>query len=115
MRKLSWIFGAVVALAFPALTLANDSAPPCWRGQSNTTYASWVFTASNNPATPETFSNPGTPSATMTIGPFGKGWLASSFGGKTGLWELGQAGQVSLSLSNYPGFASAPKYVQVQV
>src|SRR4051812_17456882 len=119
MRKLTWIFGAgawlCVFLALPGTSLADDSAPPCWRGQPNTTYQSWVFTVSNNPAIPESFNNPGTPRATMTIGAFGKGWLASSFGGKTGLWELGQAGQVSIALSNYAGFASAPKYVQVQV
>src|SRR5688572_24611478 len=119
MQKPIWkpvaIFLAVVLLASVKVQ-ADDSSPPCWRGGSNTTYQSWVFTVSNNPAIPESFTNPnGTPESIMTIGSFGKGWLATSFGGRTGLWELGRAGQVSLSVSNFVGFLTAPKYVQVQV
>ena len=119
MQKPTWSFSAVVFAALlmvPGRVLADDSSPPCWRNGSNTTYQSWVFTVSNNPAAPEVFTNPGgAASATFTIGTFGKGWLATSFGGKTGLWELGRAGQVSLSVPNFTASGSAAKYVQVQV
>lgn len=119
MLKPIWNSMAVV-LALLLMVLgsarADDSAPPCWRGAANTTYQSWVFTVSNNPAIPENFANSnGAPFASMTIGSFGKGWLATSFGGKTGLWELGRAGQVALTVSNFAGFSAAPKYIQVQV
>ena len=119
MQKPTWSFSVVVfaaMLMIPGRVLADDSSPPCWRNGSNTTYQSWVFTVSNNPAAPETFTNPGgAASATFNIGTFGKGWLATSFGGKTGLWELGRAGLVSLSVPNFAASSSAAKYVQVQV
>jgi uncharacterized repeat protein (TIGR01451 family) len=115
-KKSVWCVAALLGVLGSLVSRADDSQPPCWRGYVNTTYQSWVFTVSNNPAAPEMFTNPNAmPQAAFTIGPFGKGWLATSFGGKTGLWELGQAGQVSVSVSNYAGFGSAPKYLQVQV
>ena len=119
MQKPIWNLRSVVLAVIVSLSAsaqADDSSPPCWRGGSNTTYQSWVFTASNNPAVPEVLTNPNGPcSATFTIGAFGKGWLATSFGGKTGLWELGRAGSVSVAVPNFGAVATAAKYVQVQV
>lgn len=116
-RKMTWSRAAavLVAMAIPVLGRADDSFAPCWRNGLNTTFQSWTFAASNNPAVPDLWTNPnGTPTGNLTIGAFGKGWLASSFGGKTGLWELGRAGQVSVIVPNFPS-QNAPKYVQVQV
>ena len=57
---------------------ADDSVPPCWRGNPGTTHADWSFAVSNNPAAPDTFTNPnGTPQATLTEGAFATGWKAS--------------------------------------
>src|SRR5438270_480887 len=55
----------------------------------------------------------GTPHATLTQGPFATGWKASSLS-RSGVWDLGQSGQVSLAVPNFGG-ALAWKYVQVQV
>jgi hypothetical protein len=94
----------------------DDSFPPCWRGNSGTTYQSWTFNASNNPATPDQFANSnGVPQATLVVGAFGTGWIGSTFGGRTGVWDLGKAGQVNLAIPNFGGAANSWKYVQVQV
>src|SRR5689334_20634490 len=119
MKKLPCKVGVAVFASITLLSVcasrAVDSAPPCWRGTPGTTYQDWSFAVSNNPAAPDTFANiNGTPSATLTQGSFATGWKASALG-KTGVWDLGKAGQVSLTIPNFGGSPASWKYVQVQV
>lgn len=119
-KSIWWAMAATVAVLCAGLNpvSANDSFPPCWRSGPGTTYENWSFVASNNPAAPEVFTNPnGTPQAAFTLGPFGKGWLASTaLGTRSGVWSLGLGGQVSLPIPNYSGGSPTSwKYVHVQV
>ena len=122
MQTPIWKRGAVI-IAGMALFLgwtarAADSFAPCWRGNAGTTYENWGFATSNNPVAPDVFSNPnGTPQASLTVGAFGAGWQSSVplGGGETGVWDLGQSGQISLSISNFGGASATWEYLQVQV
>src|SRR3982750_2526278 len=101
MKNPTW---GQTATLFLSLTLlysrslhAEDSFPPCWRGKTSTTYQNWTFAVSNNPAPADEFTNVnGTPLASMTVGAFGTGWRAASLGFRTGVWDLGQAGQATI-------------------
>jgi hypothetical protein len=116
------IWGTTAHL-FTSLTLlltwtagAEDSFPPCWRGNPAATYQNWTFAVSNNPAPPDDFTNVnGTPLATMTVGAFGTGWKQVSVGLRSNVWDLGQAGQATIALSNFTASAAAWKYVHLQV
>ena len=119
----SWLAPRLLLLGISAaLTLflvgssrSEDSFPPCWRGNPGTTYANWSFAVSNNPAIPEVFTNVnGLPQATFVVGAFGTGWKSLAVGGRTGVWDLGQAGSASLAVPNFGG-SPAWKYIQVQV
>ncbi|MBI5386697.1 MAG: DUF5011 domain-containing protein, partial [Verrucomicrobia bacterium] len=117
MKKPTWKLTAAALAASILLPLsssrAEDSFPPCWRGQPSTTYQNWSFTNANNPVTPEQYTNPnGLPQAAITVGSFGQGWVSDSFGPRTGVWDIGQSGQISLTI---PNTAGPWKYVQVQV
>src|SRR5262245_7230498 len=119
MRTPTWRAGAVVMASLTLLSVpsarADDSFPPCWRSSAGTTYQNWFFAVSNNPAAPDVFTNAnGTPLMTPTVGSFGTGWKSVSLGGRTGVWDFGQAGLASLLVPNFPGSPSW-KYVQVQV
>src|SRR5437867_1774399 len=119
MQKIVWRLRVMwlVAAAIGAVPAAHADDPflPCWRNKPGTTYQSWSFVASNNPAAPESFNNPnGTPSMTFTQGLFSTGWRASTLG-KTGVWDLGRNGSAGLSISNYGGLPNSWKYAQVQV
>ena len=119
-RFICLTLAAAAGLLFAGLAQgrADDSFPPCWRSGPGTTYENWSFMASNNPANPDTFTNPnGTPQANFTLGPFGKGWLASTaLGTRSGVWSLGLGGQVSVAIPNYSGGSPTSwKYVHVQV
>ena len=93
----------------------DDSFAPCWRGNSGTTYQNWSFSTSNNPASPELVSNPfGSPQATLAPGSFSTGWKSSTFGGKTGVWDLGKGGQATVVIPGAAGGSSSWEYVQVQ-
>ena len=127
MRKPTWknnarvVIGLLASLAlFLATTgLAEDSFPPCWRGSAGATYENWSFPGSSNPANPDAFTNPnGTPQATITVGSYGAGWIGAiipPFLGRSGTWDLGLSGQISLAIPNFGGSATSWKYVQVQV
>jgi hypothetical protein len=94
---------------------ADDSFPPCWRGSPGTTFQNWSFAASNNPAPPEQFNNPGgTPQTTFTIGTAGTGWRSVALA-RTNVWDLGRAGAASVAIPNASGGSNSWKYVQVQV
>src|SRR5262245_30096179 len=113
--KVSSATFAVLTMLSVCGSRADDSAPPCWRGDAGTTYQDWSFAVSNNPAIPDVFTNSnGTPLATITPGMFATGWKASALG-KSGLWDLGKAAQVSLAVPNFGGSAASWEYVQVQV
>jgi len=119
MRTPAWRAGLILwaglVLLFAQRLRADDSFPPCWRGVPGTTYQNWFFAVSNNPAAPDLFTNGnGTPLASFTVGAFGTGWKSVSLGGRTGVWDLGQAGSASLSIPNFPG-SPAWKYGQVQI
>src|ERR1035437_4508748 len=120
MQTSIWKKGATIfaglALLLGWTARGDDSFAPCWRGNSDTTYQNWTFATSNNPVAPDTFVNPnGAPLASLTLGAFGTGWKSVSLGGRTGVWDLGKAAQVSLSISNFGGLSATKEYVQVQV
>src|ERR1039458_7912606 len=119
MQNPAWRITAAVSaaltLSVAASSRAEDSFPPCWRGNPGTTYENWSFNTNSNPAAPEVFTNVnGTPQASLIVGAFGTGWKSSTVGGRTGAWDLGQAGTASLAVPNFGG-APAWKNVQVQV
>ena len=118
MQKPTWKDRALVlaglALFLAYTGLAEDSFPPCWRGSAGTTYENWSFPSSSNPANPDAFTNPnGTPRATITVGSYGTGWNSSLLG-RSGVWDIGLGGQISLAVPNFGGSATSWKYVQVQ-
>jgi hypothetical protein len=118
MQIKAWCFLAlfVAATAFEQVTRADDSFAPCWRNKSGTTYQSWNFASSNNPAIALAFNNPnGTPLITFSPGAFSKGWKPASFGTKSGIWDLGQNGSAAVVIPNFATSPSPWMYVQLQV
>ena len=119
MKNSAWRISTAVSVLLTLFVVgssrAEDSFPPCWRGNPGTTYENWSFAVSNNPAIPEVFTNVnGTPQASFIVGAFGTGWKSVTVGGRTGAWDLGQAGSSSLAVPNFGG-SPAWKYVQVQM
>src|SRR5207237_141539 len=105
---------ALSILLSPCSSRGDDSFPPCWRGYAGSTYQDWSFNTGNNPTPPDVFTNVnGSPSAALTVGAFGTGWNSSVLE-RNGVWDLGQSGQVTLSVPNFSG-SPAWKYVQVQI
>lgn len=110
-----WFVVLGLSLARP---VSADSLPPCWRGQGDSTFQEWNFTTNSNPAAPETSLNTnGTALAAIAKAPAGAGWLNGLFlfGTNQGVWDLGGAGSMSLSVPNSvkpPGYW---KLVSVQV
>jgi uncharacterized repeat protein (TIGR01451 family) len=110
--------GLSAVLARPAV--ADDTFPPCWRGRPGTTYQQWTFSTAANPATPEFGSNPyGAPQADVTVGIAGAGWIDQQpiiFGNtRSGVWDLGRSGNISLSIPNANAPAGSWKFIYVQV
>jgi len=119
MKRAMWQLMAVLAgaaLWAGNTALAEDSFPPCWRGQANSTLQNWRFDANANPASPEAFSNTNSPAPSATIVPTisGTGWTDDELGlgTKRGVWD---AQSVSLAIPNAAGSAASWKYVWVQV
>src|SRR5262249_20311910 len=92
---------------------------PCWRGQGSSTYQEWDFGTSSNPSAPELANNPyGSAQPSMSVGDLGSGWQEQipGFGSRTGYWDLGQRGTVTLNIPNRPdSSATAQKEIWVQV
>jgi hypothetical protein len=93
---------------------------PCWRGQPNTTFQQWAFSVSNNPAAlpAELVTNAfGVPQASIAFGYGSDGYIDSNgfLGCQQGIWDLGQAGTMTLALPNSAGPGTSYKYVWVQV
>ena len=122
-RKKAAVVLAGLMLFLGRAALADDvpAFRPCWRGATNTTFQSWQFTESNNPAAvpPDSVANPfGAPQATVVPGPFSSGYIASDpfLGCAQGIWDLGQTGKVALAIPNLGCPASGSyKYVQAQL
>lgn len=109
------VLAFVVALITPVCVFAA-STTPTWRGDDGSTYQQWTFDNDANPAAPPNVYNPyGTPSATITVGDFGEGWLDSlpGLGSMSGYWDLGSAGQISIDIPNRPGGAYKELWVLV--
>jgi hypothetical protein len=103
MKRLIWLVAMVVLACVAAPALANGDLGPSWRGTAGTTYQMWDFAASSSPAAATSVSNPyGEPTATVATGDFAAGWLDQlpAMGTKTGYWDLGIGGTISLSISN---------------
>ena len=102
-------------LGAAGVVCADDSFAPCWRGDSATTFQSWAFGDSNNPAGPTQYTNNnGAPVATLTLGSFATGWKNSSIGGRTGVWDMGRAATVSIALPESAGATNSSRYIYVQ-
>ncbi len=92
---------------------------PCWRGVVGSTYQSWTFATSNNPAIlfPNLQTNVyGSVSATLSFGTFSDGYIDSDIflGCRQGIWDLGGTGVLTLSITNTSsGSGGSYKYVQV--
>ena len=95
----------------------GDVFVPCYRGEPGSTFQQWSFSNGADPASPELFNSPGTPSADVTVGPLGTGWINEDpvFGCVQGFWDLGQNGSIDFLVANHAAAAGAYKYVRVQV
>lgn len=118
MKKTCLQFLTFGILGAACQVMAHDVIAPCWRGSDGSTFQEWSFFSNANPASPGAVSNPyGSPSATITVGPFGDGYR-TTFGTSTnvGFWDLGSNGVISVQVPNRPGAPSASsKYIWVQV
>lgn len=103
------------ACLLPTAGLAADLDAPSWRGSLTSTYQEWRFDTAATLALPETVSNPyGVPSAAIAIGDFATGWCYDELmlGTQTGYWDLGSAGNITVSLPSAP---AAFQEIRVQV
>jgi hypothetical protein len=117
LRRLAPLAATFVVFAGPlTIALGHDLAPPGWRGQANTTYQEWRFTTGATPTPPDASSNPyGAPTANITVGRYGSGWLNQipGLGTQQGYWDLGGTnGRILITLPNTPDPA---RYTEVWV
>ena len=109
-----WKTCLALMLTGPALTawaVNPDFAGPCWRAAANTTRQTWTFDTNSNPASPAAkFNQPGSPTATMTIGSFGEGWHNTTCA--EGLGGCGTL--VTAVLPFNPPLIDGPPYESVQ-
>jgi len=98
------VFVVLCVMAASSVAQAYDTSPS-WRGQSGSTYQKWTFDSDANPADPSVASNPyGSTSASISVGDFGSGWLdqLSGMGTRTGYWDLGSLGSITIDIPNKP-------------
>jgi hypothetical protein len=105
MMKGSYRFTLLLLLGFCVSTLASPSSNVWWdRSDNGAVYAEWYFTTPDNPAMPEEYSGPGTPTALVDASGVSHfldpGWYATYLG-KTGVWH-GDLTMINLSLDNIP-------------
>ncbi len=82
----------VCAVAFPAVSFADDLNPPPWRGQPGTTMQEWRFLTDNPTPLPDVSYNPyGQPSAQVWPGTGQQWWPI--WGGRPGVWPLSGAAE----------------------
>jgi hypothetical protein len=84
----------VVGTCAASAALADDIAPPTWRGDPGSTFQEWDFLTNANPASPEpgTLSNPyGSPTATISLGSYASGYYDEyPPGNRLGAWDVGR-------------------------
>lgn len=101
------LLGCILGLVEGRQAAAADVVPPAWRGEAGTTYQQWSFSTPANPASPGISANPfGTPSAAITVGMYGSGWLQQlpGMGTPSGYWDLGSGnGQIAATIPNHSG------------
>lgn len=103
-------------------TLADDLAPPTWRGQPGSTFQAWEFGTDENPAYPSVLNNPyGNPCAVIDYDPpFGTGWMEGTewsdvYGSKRGWWDIG-TGSMSITIPNTENTApDSYKDIRIQI
>jgi len=96
------VLAAVVVLA---MAISNASAGMWWqRGDPGSTWQDWTFDTGVNPATPEAYSNPGIPQASIVAKPGSHvpeaGWKDGWYG-REGVWA-GDILQITLDIPNVP-------------
>src|SRR4051812_10512653 len=117
MKNLFAIFLAGLLVA-GSTAHAHDVFAPCWRGQPGTTFQDWDFRTGANPASPDLITNSyGSSSAIVAPGAFSDGYFSNIQNStNVGFWDLGQSGNIQVSIPNRPGAPSASyKYIWVQV
>ena len=119
MRKSFCLVLVLGVLAVVSVTAchADDVVVPGWRGTAGTTYEQWGFDTDANPTPPEVINNPyGGATAIVVVGQYGSGWLdqLSGLGSKTGFWDLGSSGTITLNIANSP-IIDAYKDIWLQV
>lgn len=108
MRLSIRCFGVVLALCFAVggAALAHDLYPPEWRDSDGATFQHWTFSTDANPAAPEVVRNAyGDPTAVITVGDMGIGWVdvdIFGYGSMSGVWDLGSGGTIDLYVPNRP-------------
>lgn len=111
----------VTAQMLVTITACEPDLQACWRGQGGSTFQSWTFATSNNPAAllPDLQTNAyGGASGNLSAGAFSDGYIASDafLGSPQGIWDLGRSGTLTLAITNTSsGSAGSFKYVQVVV
>jgi hypothetical protein len=114
---ISLIILGLASCLIASATMADDALPPTWRGAAGSTYQNWRFDTSAATAAPEVMNNPyGSPSAHVAVGQFGSGWKYQlvGLGTKTGYWDLGSNGAITLTVPNLAA-TNRCKYVWLQV
>jgi hypothetical protein len=105
MNRVAVVLAALVSAATSS-SLAQDLAPS-WRGQPGSGRQEWHFDSSSNPANPEvTAGVTAGARASILSGQFAMGWQQRVIGmgtDRTGLWDLGRNGVMTLSLNNPTG------------
>lgn len=108
MRSSVRCLGILLALCFAmgSVAIAHDLYPPDWRDSEGATFQHWTFSTDANPAAPEVERNSyGDPTATITVGDLGIGWVdvdIPSYGSMSGVWDLGISGTIDLYIPNRP-------------
>lgn len=105
LRFSALLLSSVVLLAAASAAVADDIAPPAWRGQPGSSFQAWDFlTDSTTPAPEAADNNYGSPTALVTVGAFASGYIDTYPPGVTdardGLWDLGSLGTIDLVIPN---------------
>jgi hypothetical protein len=109
------LLAATIALACAAApTLADDLAPPTWRGSAGTTFQHWDFSAGPGGGAPDglpPWNNPnGTPMLTASAP---TNWL-SSFAGRNDVWAVNANNILTFDIPNF-GVQTHQKELVLQV
>jgi len=101
-----WATLTVAAILLSAGAAASGAAfdPPSWAGSPGSAHQEWEFATNASPPIATAVTNVyGTPSATVTVGPFNSGWWDCApdvFGSQQGFWDLGAVGTFVATVPN---------------